>query len=261
MRTQKRRIAASPQASCCRCAWGKTRADAANWSISRSNLRVNRLDSAEERSYARLGKADAILSAAAAHHRLLWIHPFVDGNGRVSRLMSHAMLLETLDTGGLWSVSRGLARSVSSYKSHLANCDLQRRNDLDGRGNLSEEALTGFTRYFLETCLNQVSFMESLVQPDRLRARIMMWAEEEMRLIALPPKAGQVLEAVLYRGQLPRGDVGDLLGLTARQARRIVAVLLERGVLTSESPRAPLHLAFPAALSARWTPGLFPERT
>jgi Fic family protein len=213
-----------------------------------------------ERSYARLGKADAILSAAAAHHRLLWIHPFIDGNGRVSRLMSHAMLLESLDTGGLWSVSRGLARSVSSYKSHLANCDLQRRNDLDGRGNLSEEALTDFTRFFLETCLDQVAFMESLVQPDRLRARIMMWAEEETRLSALPPKAGQVLEAVLYRGQLPRGEVGDLLGLTARQARRIVAVLIEHGVLTSESPRAPLHLAFPAALAARWMPGLFPER-
>jgi hypothetical protein len=112
----------------------------------------------------------------------------------------------------------------------------------------------------LETCLDQVSFMESLVQPDRLRARIMLWAEEEIRLNTLPPKAGQVLEAVLYRGHLPRGEVGNLLGLTARQARRIVAALLERGVLASESPRAPLRLAFPAALAARWMPGLFPER-
>jgi Fic family protein len=213
-----------------------------------------------ERSYARLGKADAILAAAAAHHRLAWIHPFLDGNGRVTRLMSHAMLLEALDTGGLWSVSRGLARNVGSYKEHLANCDLPRRNDLDGRGTLSEEALADFTRFFLETCLDQVAFMESLVQPDRLRSRILMWAEEETRLSVLPPKAGQVLEAVLYRGELPRGEVSELLGLTARQSRRIVASLLERGVLTSESSRAPLHLAFPAALASRWMPGLFPDR-
>jgi Fic family protein len=213
-----------------------------------------------EKSYARLGKADAILAAAAAHHRLLWIHPFLDGNGRVSRLMSHAMLRDALDTGGLWSVSRGLARAVSSYKSHLANCDLPRRNDLDGRGTLSEEALVAFTRFFLETCLDQVSFMEGLVQPDRLRARILLWAEEETRLNALPPKAGQVLEAVLYRGELPRGEVSELLGLTTRHARRIVATLLERGVLTSESSRTPMHLAFPAALAARWMPGLFPEQ-
>lgn len=213
-----------------------------------------------ERAYGKLGKADAILAAAAAHHRLVWIHPFLDGNGRVTRLMSHAMLLETLDTGGLWSVSRGLARAVTSYKSHLANCDLPRRNDLDGRGTLSEEALADFTRFFLETCLDQVSFMESLVQPDRLRTRILLWAEEETRLNTLPPKAGQVLEAVLYRGELPRGEVGELLGLTTRHARRIVATLLERGVLTSESSRAPLHLAFPATLASRWMPGLFPDR-
>ena len=213
-----------------------------------------------ERAYRGLGKADAILAAAAAHHRLVWIHPFLDGNGRVTRLMSHAMLLEALDTGGLWSVSRGLARAVSTYKAHLASCDLPRRNDLDGRGTLSEEALADFTRFFLETCLDQVSFMESLVQPDRLRARILMWSEEETRLNMLPPKAGQVLEAVLYRGELPRGEVGELLGLTTRHARRIVATLLERGVLTSESSRAPLHLAFPATLASRWMPGLFPER-
>lgn len=212
-----------------------------------------------ERSYARLGKADAILAAAAAHHRLLWIHPFLDGNGRVARLLSHAMLRDALDTGGLWSVSRGLARSVSLYKNHLASCDLPRRNDLDGRGTLSEEALAGFTRFFLESCLDQVSFMESLVQPDRLRARILLWAEEETRTNALPPKAGQVLEAILYRGALPRGEVGDLLGLTTRHARRIVASLFERGVITSESSRAPLSLAFPAALAGRWMPGLFPE--
>src|SRR5260370_12273569 len=46
--------------------------------------------------YGRLGKAEAILATAAAHHRLLWLHPFLDGNGRVSRLMSHAQLLNPL---------------------------------------------------------------------------------------------------------------------------------------------------------------------
>ncbi|MEW8051139.1 MAG: Fic family protein, partial [Candidatus Thiodiazotropha sp.] len=97
-------------------------------------------------TYSGLGKSETIIAAAAAHHRLLWIHPFLDGNGRVARLMSHAVLLETLDTGGVWSIARGLARNVQSYKSHLAECDLPRRNDLDGRGNLSEEALASFTR-------------------------------------------------------------------------------------------------------------------
>ncbi|HEY2134988.1 MAG TPA: Fic family protein [Xanthobacteraceae bacterium] len=213
-----------------------------------------------ESAYSRLGRTDAILAAAAAHHRLLWIHPFLDGNGRVTRLMSHAMLLDALDTGGIWSVARGLARDVASYKRHLAECDLPRRNDLDGRGHLGEEALASFTRFFLEICIDQVAFMESLMQPDRLRTRILLWAEEETRLNLLPPRAGTVLEAVLYRGALPRAEVGGLLGLTPRHARRIVADLLRRGVLASDGPRDPLRLAFPAALAARWMPGLFPER-
>lgn len=213
-----------------------------------------------DEAYGRLGKTDAILAAAPAHHRLLWIHPFLDGNGRVARLMSHAMLLHTLDTGAVWSIARGLARSVAEYKGHLAACDLPRRNDLDGRGNLSEEALAAFTQFFLTTCIDQVKFMESLTEPTRLRTRIRLWAEEESRLGLLPPKAGNVLEAVLYRGELPRGEVAELLGTSPRHARRVVAALLEANVLTATSPRAPLRLAFPATLAARWMPGLFPEK-
>jgi Fic family protein len=214
-----------------------------------------------EEVYSCVGKTDSILATAAAHHRLLWIHPFLDGNGRVARLMSHAMLLEALDTGGIWSAARGLARNVSTYKGSLAACDLPRRNDLDGRGSLSEEALAQFTRFFLETCLDQVAFMEQLVEPNRLRARIMMWAEEESRIGALPPKAGLILEAVLFRGELPRGDAARLLGASPRHARRAVSALIERNVLTSTGPRDPLHLAFPATLASRWMPGLFPERS
>ncbi len=210
--------------------------------------------------YGRLGKTEGILAAAAAHHRLLWMHPFLDGNGRVARLMSHAQLSNLLDTGAVWSVARGLARNVQTYKQLLANCDLPRRNDLDGRGSLSEEALGEFTEFFLKLCIDQVDFMETLMQPERLRARILLWAEEEVRVGELPPKAGLVLEAILYRGELPRSEAVTLLNTGERQARRIVAALLEKNVLVSESTRAPLRLAFPSTLAARWMPGLFPEK-
>jgi len=209
----------------------------------------------------RLGKAEYMLAAAAAHHRLLWIHPFLDGNGRVARLMSHAMLLQHLDTGGLWSIARGLARQASKYKIHLAKCDQSRRNDLDGRGNLSEEALAEFTHFFLTTCIDQVTFMQGLVQPERLRSRILLWAEEETRIGTLPLKAALILEAVLYRGELQRSDVSKLLGVSDRHGRRVISSLLQREVLISDGSRANLRLAFPAALAPRFTPGLFPEKT
>ncbi len=113
----------------------------------------------------------------------------------------------------------------------LDNADLPRRNDLDGRGARSEEALAEFTRFFLTACIDQVDFMESLVEPDRLRARILLSAEEEIRLGQLPPTLGAVLEAVLYRGELPRGEVAAVVGTTERQGCRIVSAFADCGVL------------------------------
>jgi Fic family protein len=212
-----------------------------------------------EQVYGRLKKAETIFSAAAAHHRLLWIHPFIDGNGRVARLMSYAMLKDALDTGGIWSIARGLARQEGEYKRHLAACDQPRQGDLDGRGSRSEKALAGFTAFFLQTCIDQVTFMEKLVQPEKLRARIQLWADEEIHTGSLPPQTGNVLDAVLFRGELPRGEVPGIIGTGDRQARRIVAALQDYGVITSESTRAPLKITFPASLAGRWMPGLFPE--
>lgn len=214
-----------------------------------------------EEVYTKLGRTDTILAAATGHHRLAWIHPFMDGNGRVMRLMSYAVLRETLDAGGVWSIARGLARNVDDYKLHLAACDMTRRNDLDGRGHLSEEALAEFTKFFLSICIDQVTFMEDLVQPNRLRHRILLWAEEEIRMDMLPPKADRILEAVLYRGELPREEVPALVGTQRRQATRIVSDLIKYGVLTADTTRAPLRLTFPATLASRWMPGLFPEKT
>lgn len=212
-----------------------------------------------EAAYSRLGKPESVLSAAAAHHRLLWIHPFIDGNGRVARLMSHAQLLDALDTGGVWSIARGLARNEDRYKQCLMDCDSKRRNDLDGRGHFSEEALAVFTRFFLETCIDQVDFMEGLMQPAVLRERIVGWAKEEIANKNLPIKSEQILEALLYRGELPRHDIPRVLSIGERQGNRVVAALMKHGVVTASTHRAPLRLSFPAALASKWMPGLFPQ--
>ncbi len=208
--------------------------------------------------YSASGQTDRLLGAACAHHRLLWIHPFLDGNGRVARLMSHAVLVEHLDSGGIWSVARGLARNEGEYKQRLAACDDPRRGDRDGRGQLSESALAEFAGFFLGICIDQIDFMERLMEPDQFRDRLLRWAEELVRSDELPPQSGRLLEAVLYRSEVPRGDVPSLLDLSERQARRVTSALLGQGILTSPTSRSPLRLALPAALAPRLMPGLFP---
>ena len=209
-----------------------------------------------EHTYQSLGLTETIINAASAHHRLLWIHPFLDGNGRVARLFSHAMLMDVMDTGGLWSISRGLARDEQRYKELLINCDLSRRNDIDGRGNLSEEALAEFSHFFLGTCLDQVTFMADLIQPERLKNRILSWVDGQN----LPAKSGRLLAAIIYKGgEITRKEAAEILDVGERQTRRILLLLTKQEILTSESLRSPLRLKFSARLAGQWLPGLFPE--
>jgi Fic family protein len=214
-----------------------------------------------ETAYGKLSKFDTVLQAAAAHHRLVWIHPFADGNGRVARLISYAMLLEALNSGGIWSIARGLSRSEREYKGHLAACDLPRRNDLDGRGALSEETLAEFTTFFLRVCLDQVQFMAKLMQPTALRKRIVDWAKEEERLGGLLPHSTRVLAHILAHRELERRDVTEVVGFDERKARRVTALLHKRGLITASTHRAPFRiaLALPAAVAPSFMPGLYPK--
>ena len=211
-----------------------------------------------EDAYARLGKSETVLQAAAAHHRLLWIHPFSDGNGRVARLISYAMLLEALNSGGIWSIARGLARKQDEYKAHLASCDLQRRNDLDGRGNLSEEELASFSAFFLETCLDQVKFMAELMQPGALRKRVLDWAKGEEQVGSLMPGSTKILAHILTHRELERKDMPEVTGFKMDKARRVAALLNKRGIIKSDTHKSPFRIAFPAELAPGLLPGLYP---
>jgi Fic family protein len=205
-----------------------------------------------------LGRIDRVVAVPAAHHRLLWIHPFLDGNGRVARLVSHAMLRETGVGTSLWSVSRGLARSASDYKRFLMTADEARRSDFDGRGALSEAALTEFCEFFLRVCVDQVDFMASVLEPARLLGRIEAWLEEEIRSGALHPKSWPLIREAFQMGSVDRGRVPTITGLGERQARNVLSKLIEHGILSSASHRAPVYLKSPSALAERWFPNLYP---
>jgi Fic family protein len=165
-------------------------------------------------SFAKLGMSSRIVAMAAAHHRLNYIHPFPDGNGRVSRLMSHAMgHAAGIGAHGLWSVSRGLARGLESrtdYKRMMDFADTPRENDLDGRGNLSQRALTEFVLWFLKVCLDQVRFMSGLFDLDTLVKRLHVLAERQLEMRS---HAARLLEEVAIRGEIERGEAGRLTGL------------------------------------------------
>ena len=209
----------------------------------------------------RRGEA-ALLALAAAHHRLSWVHPFIDGNGRVMRLHTHAVLAALGYTGGLWSPLRGFARSTDRYYALLAAADEPRRGDLDGRGNLSQQALVDWIGYVLSVCQDQVAFMSGLLRLGDMERRIaacLVYEEQTLRsgvrLAALRP----LHYLFVTDSALERGEFKAMTGLGERTAGTVLKALLERRLLVSDSPQGLLHFGLPLQALRFYFPALWPE--
>lgn len=191
-----------------------------------------------------------ILAVATAHHRLAYIHPFLDGNGPVSRLMTHAMLHQSGIHGhGLWSVSRGLARGLAGsqfgkddYGAMMRLADRPRQGDRDGRGNLSLQALETYTRWFLSVCLEQVRYMEGLVEIEGFASRLNKYAD--MR--GFQAGSAELLRAVMMRGRVEPGEVPALIGMSPHVVDLVISQLTADGILGSVNPGGTLQLRFPS---------------
>lgn len=224
-----------------------------------SHLSVPRFMKRWEEAYA-LNPARLLPDVGGLHHRLVWIHPFLDGNGRAARLLVHAILRRIGVGSPLWAVSRGFARNVDRYKALLQAADEPRRGDLDGRGSRSETALIDFNQFFLEQSRDQVTFMAGLIDVDRMLDRIIRHIREEVDARRIDERSEVIIRSIFQSGELPRSEIDKMLGISERTRARILNSLLERKMLQSDSHRAAVRLLFSAENAERWMPGLFPAK-
>ena len=189
-----------------------------------------------------------LIATLAYHHRLAWVHPFPDGNGRVVRLITHLQLLKLGLASPLWSLARGLAREQEAYYQHLAQADQHRQGDLDGRGQLSLKALQAFVRFMLRTCIDQMSYMLEALDRDVLRARLERAVAFDERFIAagVKPETARALHILITQGAVLRNDFKVYMGLGERTAITQLKQLVQLGVVDSPSPKSRLiHPGFP----------------
>lgn len=200
---------------------------------------------------------DRLVAMAASHHRLTWLHPFRDGNGRVARLFSGLYLAASgINTGNLWSLSRGLSRQKDRYMFELWATDTPEEG---GGAHFSEELLIDFCDFFFRVCLDQIAFMERILRLEQIEARIDWFVESRLKQFRapLPGGASRLLRAVFMRGALPRGKAGEILNISARSARRAVSALLDQGLLQSPTHRAPLTIGLPLQVLPFYFPDLY----
>lgn len=201
----------------------------------------------------------SLIAAAAAHHRLTWIHPFDDGNGRIARMLTHLWFIQAGAGGaGLWTLSRGLARSVDDYKSLLAEADEKRMSDFDGRGRMSDRKLFEFCAYLLDTARDQVDYMAKTLQIDTLADRLTAAVLYKEHAGELPKKSSKVVREALVKGKVARTEAGAVMSVSPRTAQPVVQTLVKRGYLKSPSERGKLTVGFPTEICAFAFPELFP---
>jgi Fic family protein len=216
-----------------------------------------------QRVYGGVRRGEAsIVALAAAHHRLAWMHPFLDGNGRVARLHTHLLLHGWALTGGLWSPLRGFARTEARYKALLQAADEHRRGDLDGRGNLTQAGLVDWIDYTLDICIDQVEFMAAQLDVRGMQDRIRAALAYETAVV----KSGVREEALIplhylfaTQGELGRADFKTMTGLGERVATTTLSALLQRGFLATDSPYGALRFAIPRHALRFYFPALWPE--
>lgn len=193
-----------------------------------------------------------------AHHRFAWIHPFLDGNGRVARLLTTAMLARHgFDADGVWSLSRGLAKRKDRYYEQLALADAPRQGDHDGRGALSQMNAMAFVEFMLDTCEDQIRFMAERLQIEHVQDRVARFCAERKLVLGRDERAAPLLIEAMFMGALPRGAVPRLLGLGERAARKVVSECVADGLLAATSTRADLTPAYPVYAAAYLFPHLF----
>lgn len=213
-----------------------------------------------------------IIGAVASHHRLVWIHPFADGNGRTARLhIDEALKKIGLQGIGIWCLSRGLARSGDDYKNKLAAADHPRKGGRDGRGSLSESELLNFCHFMLDTALDQVSYMTMLFDIEDADGRIRSYvkARQEKRILidsnqtgfmpTLRDEAIPLLQKLFLVGEIKRSDVGQLTGLKDKTLTNLVSQLKKEGLITTESNRSPIKWALPIHAEEYYFPKLAPK--
>ena len=205
-----------------------------------------------------ISKLDAIVCSFAAHHRLAWIHPFLDGNGRVARITLDAMLRSCGVNGAcLWSMSRGLAKASDQYKVCLASADVPRQGVLDGRGNLTESGLVAFCVFAMRTAIDQAKYMASMFALEHFQVRAGGYFRN-VRYADMKPEAAHLYLHAFGLGEFERGEASRITGLSERAARNVLTDLVSEGFLVSDTPKGKVRAGFPIHALGSLLPNLYP---
>lgn len=179
---------------------------------------------------------DVLLKVAIAHHRLVWIHPFDNGNGRMARILTYAMLkkakfdkISLLNTAAIFCINR------EQYFENLAKADTG-----------AAEGLLDWCRFVLSGLLSELTKLRKLLDAEFFRNHILKPAVDyTITNELISPDEGKVLNLSIANPDnlVMAKDIGQILNdKTPRQVTYITAKMLENELLQKENENSRKYL-------------------
>lgn len=175
---------------------------------------------------------EQMLQVALAHHRFVWIHPFRNGNGRVSRLLTYAMLRRTIFASGGHSSLNPTAVFGNDREAYIAA--------LEAADDLSEAGTTAWASFFAHGIRDDLARLVAFEQSDYVNDALIRPALAGLqRDGALTSAEEAALDLVATLGVVKAGDLQEALPGSASARSRTIGSLLDRGLLrqAAEGPR------------------------
>ena len=167
-----------------------------------------------------------LIKVALAHHRFGWVHPFGNGNGRVVRLLTYALMIKygfNVKAGGrVLNPTAVFCNDREKYYEMLACADVGQPANLEQ-----------WCVYVLQGVLAELQKVDRLTQYEYLSAKILMptLAYARHRNL-LTPLEEHVLQLAVKKGIVKSGDLGDAMPtLNATQRTYQIKKLVERRML------------------------------
>lgn len=167
-----------------------------------------------------------LMKVALSHHRFGWIHPFGNGNGRVVRLLTYALLIKygfDVTMGGrLLNPTAVFCNDRGRYYDMLGVAD---------RG--TEEGLEEWCQYVLAGVLDELKKIEKLTDYSYLKRHVLNPAlafAKERKLI--DDTEAKILDVAITEGTIRAGVLVNILpGLNGNQRTYLIKKLLDRKML------------------------------
>lgn len=165
-----------------------------------------------------------LVRMAIAHHRFVWIHPFTNGNGRVARLFSYAMIR-----------AGGFAPEVEYQTVNpttVFGADRQQYYDrLSSADTLEDDDLIAWADFVLDGLLRDLEALHRLAADGTLTRLITSSIGRAQRAAQLSSTEASALSAVSDGTPFRSRDLTSALGTDASARSRVIRGLLDRDLI------------------------------